>query len=155
MPTDPLALANLALSLLAKTTEGLNALRERSQRTKDLDIKDQINTLYDNILQLKEVMSRLLDENKDLRRQLEQQQHPPEKPKIKQVGQTNYYFVGDEGPYCQPCYDGKDKTLVTLLPPKRDTLGGLHRDCPVCHRPFYESSNSPPPPKVRMGGRLR
>ena len=64
---DPLALANLALSLLARTTDGLNALRDRSQRTKDIDIKDQISTMYDNVLQLKEVVSRLSDENKDLR----------------------------------------------------------------------------------------
>ena len=84
--TDPLAVANLALSILGKTTEALNALRERAQRTKDLDIKVQIGTLYGNILQLKEVISRLSDANKELRKQLEQQQQPPEGPKIKQVG---------------------------------------------------------------------
>ncbi|HEY6768005.1 MAG TPA: hypothetical protein VI386_24890 [Candidatus Sulfotelmatobacter sp.] len=142
--SEPLAVANLALSLLGKTTDALNALRERSQRSKDLDIKDQISTMYDNVLQLKEVVSRLLDENKGLQRQLAEQQHPPEKPKIKQVGQTNYYFIDKEGPYCQPCYD-KTKTLVVLLPPKRSTHGGLHRDCPVCHTLFWESPNSDHP----------
>lgn len=142
---DPVSVAALALQLLSKTTEALNALREHAQRSKDIDIKNQINTLYDNVLGLKEVVSRLLDENKALQHRLERQQSPPEKPKIKQVGQTNYYFLGDEGPYCQPCYDGQAKTLVALLPPKRDTRGGLHRDCPVCHRPFYETPNSPSP----------
>jgi len=154
MTTDPLALANLAVTLLAKTTDALNALRERAQRSKDLDIKDQIAALYDNVLELKEVMSRLLDENKELRRQLEQQHHPPEEPKIRQVGQTNYYFVGEEGPFCQPCYDvdPKAKRLVALLPLKRDVLGGAHRDCPVCRHPFYESPNSSPQVS-RLGGR--
>jgi len=81
--TDPLAVANLALSILGKTTEALNALRERVQHTKDLDIKEQIGTLYGNVRQLKEVISRLSDANKELRKQ---QQQPPEGPKIKQVG---------------------------------------------------------------------
>jgi hypothetical protein len=49
MTTDPLAPANLALTLLGKTTDALNALRERAQRSKDLDIKDQIAALYDNV----------------------------------------------------------------------------------------------------------
>ena len=87
------------LSDSLQTTQALNALRERAQRSKDLDIKDQIVALYDNVLSLKEVVSRLLDENKDLRRQIEQQQNPPEKPTIRQVGETNYYYQNDEGPF--------------------------------------------------------
>ncbi len=138
--TDPVSVAALSFQILSKTTEALNALRERAQRSKDIDIKDQINTLYDSVLTLKELVSRLLDENKALHLQFEQQQNPPEKPKIKQVGQTNYYFLGEEGPYCQPCYDGKAKTLVALLPQKRNA-GGLCRQCPVCHASFYEESN--------------
>jgi hypothetical protein len=147
---DPLSVASTAIGLLKSTTEALSALRERSQRSKDIDIKDQINTLYDNVLQLKEVVSRLLDENKDLRRQLEQQQHPPAKPKIKQVGHTNYYFKDDEGPFCQPCYDVNPKAerLVALSPQKRNEHGGAYRDCSVCNKRFYESPNSPPPRKV-------
>ena len=97
--TDPVSIASLSLQILGKTTEALNALRERAQRSKDLDIKDQIAALYDNVLSLKEVVSRLLDENKDLRRQIEQQQNPPEKPTIRQVGETNYYYQNDEGPF--------------------------------------------------------
>jgi hypothetical protein len=135
---DPIAVANLAITLLGKTTEALNALRERAQRSKDIDIKDQINTMYDNVLQLKEVISRLVDENKNLKRQLEQQQHPPDAPKIKQVGQTNYYFRGDEGPFCQPCYDGRAKTLVALTPEQQTRWGSIRRNCPVCHQTFYE-----------------
>src|SRR5580692_2196588 len=108
--TDPISVASLALSLTKNATEALNALRERSKTTKDLDIKDQISALYDNVLELKEVINRLLDENKELKRQLEQLEHPPAKPQIKQVGNTNYYFIGeDDGPYCQPCYDDKEK----------------------------------------------
>src|SRR5580704_12309974 len=98
---DPISVASLSLSLATKATEALSALRERSQRSKDIDIKEQINTLFDIVLELKQVNSRLLDENKELGRQLEEQRHPP---KLKQVGDANYYFKGDEGPFCQPCY---------------------------------------------------
>ena len=134
--TDPISVASLALSLTKNATEALNALRERSKTTKDLDIKDQISTMYDHVLSLKEAVSRLVDENKDLRRQLAQQQLPAEKPKIKQVGQTNYYFKGDEGPFCQPCYDTKAK-LVSLLP-SEPWNNGVRRECPVCGEYFYE-----------------
>jgi hypothetical protein len=147
--TDPLTIATTSIGLLKSTTEALNALRERAQRSKDVDIKEQINTLYDNVLGLKEVVSRLLDENKELHRRLAEQQHPPEKPKIKQVGETNYYFDSEGGPYCQPCYDDKKK-LVALTPQKRNS-GGVCRECKVCKQTFYEQRvNSPP---TQVGGR--
>ncbi|MHB8218662.1 MAG: hypothetical protein ACYDDS_21530 [Candidatus Sulfotelmatobacter sp.] len=149
--TDPVAVTNLALALLGKTTEALNALRERAQRTKDLDIKDQINTLYDNVLSLKEVMGRLLDENKELKRLLEQQQNVPEKPKITQAGDTNYYYLKGEGPYCQPCYD-KTVKLVPLLPEQRTSWGAAKRDCPVCHQTFYEKKRDSAPGRQVFGG---
>jgi len=145
--TDPLSVATTAIGLLKSTTEALNALRERAQRTKDADIKDQINTLYDNVLELKEVISRLLDENKDLRRQLEQQHHPPEVPKIRQVGHTNYYFKGEEGPFCQPCYDTNGK-LVPLSPQQKRQGGTVFRTCRVCNKLFYEEIKSEPQQRI-------
>jgi hypothetical protein len=133
---DPFSVAATAVGLLKSTNDALNALRERAQRSKDLDIKDQINTLYDSVLGLKEVISRLTNENEDLRRQFEQQKRPPEVPKTTQVGDTNYYFKGDEGPFCQPCYDTKVK-LVALLP-SEPWNNGVRRACPVCGEYFYE-----------------
>jgi small-conductance mechanosensitive channel len=151
--TDPATIATLSLQLLSKTTEALNALRERSQRSKDIDIKDQINTLYDNVIGLKEVVSRLLDENKTLHNRLEQQQHPPEEPKIRQVGDTNYYYTGDGGPFCQPCYDvdPKVKRLVALSPQQTTEWGSIRRNCPVCQTTFYEKQVSRPQGHLRRG----
>ena len=139
--SDATALANLAITILSKTTEALTGLRERAQRSKDLDIKDLINTLYDHNLQLKDVVSRLLDENRALKKQLEEQQHPPKLPERKQVGEANYYYLdnGDgsfDGPYCQPCYDDKKK-LVALTPQQQDE-DGIYRRCLVCKQTFYE-----------------
>jgi hypothetical protein len=150
---DPISVASLALSFASKTTEALTALRERAQRSKDIDIKEQINTLYDNVLQLKDALLRLMDENKhlsdeneELRRQLEQQRHPPEEPRIRQFGETNYYYKGEEGPFCQPCYDvdPKAKRLVALSPQETTPWGSVNRNCPVCHQTFYEKKVDQP-----------
>jgi len=149
--TDPTALANLAITVLSKTTEALTGLRERAQRSKDADIKDQINTLFDNVLQLKDVVSRLLDANNELKRQLEQQQLARvQVPKIRQVGETNYYFQGEEGPYCQPCYD-KEQRLVMLEPQRTTEWGSIKRLCPVCRRTFYEKEVKANPSPTRFG----
>lgn len=148
--TDPISVASFALSLGSKATDVLNAIRERAQRSKDAEIKQQINTLYDVVLQMKEAMSRLIDENKKLKQQIENEHMARVAiPKIKQVGDTNYYFQGDEGPYCQPCYDTKGK-LVTL-PPSEPWSGGIRRECPVCHEYFYEKRMDRRP--FRLGGR--
>jgi len=60
---------------------------------------------------------------------------PPE-PEIRQVGDVNYYYVGNKGPYCQPCFDEKRK-LIFLTPPL-DWNGGIRRKCEVCNKFFYE-----------------
>jgi hypothetical protein len=137
---DPLTIASTALGILKQTTEGLSALRERAQRSKDTDIKDQINALYDNVLSLKEVVSRLLDDNAELKRQLVQQQTARAAvPKIKQVGETQYYFQGEEGPFCQVCYDGAAKTLVRVSPQYHSEWDhAVTRECPICRRTFTE-----------------
>lgn len=57
-------------------------------------------------------------------------------PEIRQVGAVNYYFVGDKGPYCQPCYDEKGKRIF-LTPPQKWN-GGIRRKCEVCNKFFYE-----------------
>jgi hypothetical protein len=61
--------------------------------------------------------------------------HKSREPEIKQVGAVNYYFVGDKGPYCQPCYDDKRKLVV--LTPTQDWNGGIRRKCEVCNKFFY------------------
>jgi hypothetical protein len=148
--TDPVSVANLALSLLAKTGEAVNGLRERSKRSKDADIKERISSIYDSFLDLKEVVSRLIDENKKL---LDQAEHRSQRPTLRQVGDTNYYFRGGEGPFCQRCYDGKDR-LVALLP-SEPWNGGIRRECTVCGGFFYEKRMSSNPIRVvsrRSGG---
>jgi hypothetical protein len=151
MHPDPIAVANLSLSLATKATEALSALRERAQRSKDIDIKEQINALFDVVLELKEVNIRLLDENRELKTTMDEQQHPPEKPQLRQVGEANYYYKGEEGPFCQPCYDDKGK-FVALSPQKQQPSGSVTRTCLVCRYIFYEVKVEPSPAPQRYAG---
>jgi hypothetical protein len=57
-------------------------------------------------------------------------------PEIRQVGAVNYYYIGDKGPYCQPCYDEKGKRI--FLTPPQEWNGGVRRKCEVCNKYFYE-----------------
>ncbi len=133
--------ANAAIQILASAMKALNAAREHSKASKDTDLKADINTLYDELLALKEAVIRVTDENAELRRTLAEEQArqaeaPPPKPELRQVGAVNYYYVADKGPYCQPCYDGKGKS-VALSPPE-DWNNGVRRECPLCKEYFYE-----------------
>lgn len=125
-----------ALDLLTKASKALDSLRERAKTSKDAELKENISNLYDRFLDLKETVLRIKEENAELRRTVAAQTEKPPKPEIQQVGQTNYYFVGDEGPYCQKCYDGNGK-LVRLSPEVR-YVAGWGRMCPLCETIFYE-----------------
>jgi hypothetical protein len=135
-----------ALEIVNKAWKALEAIRERAQTSKDSVLKDNISNLYDDVLALKAIIVRLTEENADLRRSIAEGAEKPPKPEIRQVGAVNYYFVGEEGPYCQPCYDDKGK-LVNLTPQQRYS-GGTGRKCEVCKNLFIEGAG--PTPKVQM-----
>jgi hypothetical protein len=125
-----------ALELLGKASSGLESVRERSKTSNDVELKKLIGTLYDDFNDLKSIVLRLTEENAGLRQQISQSAQRPSLPEIRQVGETNYYFLGDKGPYCQPCYDLNGK-LMTLSPQTR-FAGGLGRKCHVCNNTFFE-----------------
>lgn len=135
-----------AVDLIGKASKALDALRERAKTSKDAALKENISKFYDDFLDLKAIILRLTEENANLRRTLAAQAEKSPKPEIRQVGETNYYFVGDQGPYCQPCYDDKGK-LVNLMPPQR-YAGGTGRQCRVCKNVFFEVNE--PQPRMQM-----
>src|SRR5438552_2422492 len=101
-----LTAAAAATTILANAMKALDSLREQAKGSKDAALKENISKLYDNLLDLKDVVIRVEEEDSELRRKIAQANiaaKPPE-PEIKTVGAVNYYFVGDKGPYCQPCY---------------------------------------------------
>jgi len=116
----------------------LNAARERAKGSRDADLKKHISSLYDELLALKEAVLRLTDENGQLQRTIAEQSRPAEKrePELRQVGSANFYFDGNKGPCCQPCYDSKG-TLTVLTQPE-DWGGDVRRQCVLCGEYFYE-----------------
>jgi hypothetical protein len=123
-----------ALELVTKASKALESVRERAKTSTDAALKENISKLYDDFLDLKAIIVRVTEENAALRRA---QVEKPTKPEIRQVGETNYYFVGDQGPYCQKCYDGNGKLLVNLMP-RQEYAGGPGRKCEVCGKVFFE-----------------
>jgi hypothetical protein len=122
-----------ALEILSKAWKALEAVRERSQQSKDSALKLGVNGLYDDFASLRSAIMRLTEENETLRKaQIEK----PQKPEAREVGETIYYFDGERGPYCQPCYD-RGKKLVPLTP-AQDFAGGFGRKCQVCDGLFIE-----------------
>ncbi len=145
--------ASAVSQILANTLSVLNTVRERARASKDLDLKEHISAVYDGLLSLKEAVSRLLDENAALRIRVAELEQPTEKrePELRQVGAANFYFDGEKGPCCQPCYDRHGK--LTVLTPPEPWNGGMRRQCVLCGEFFYEQPMESGP--VRIGVQRR
>jgi hypothetical protein len=149
----PLTSAAAATQIISNAMTALNAARERAKGSQDTDLKKHISELYDELLALKAVVIRLTDENHQLQRTIVQQSRPGEKrePELRQVGSANFYFDGDKGPCCQPCYDSEGK--LTVLTQPEDLNGGIRRQCVLCNEYFYEKPMDLSP--KRLSGRRR
>ena len=141
-----LSTVGAALEIVARVSKGLELIRERIKASKDAALKEAIGNLYDEFLNLRAMIVRLTEQNAELRTKLAAQAEKPPKPQIRQVGETNYYFVGEDGPFCQPCYDLQGK-LMRLMP-LQDYAGGPGRKCEVCDKVFFESRR--PAGQIRM-----
>lgn len=127
------------IQIAEKAWKALETVRERAKTSKDIVLKNDVNELFDQFLDLKSAIVRLTEENSELRRTLSDKHL---KPEIRQVGDANYYFVGEHGPYCQPCYDNNSK-LVNLTPRRDSSDGHVGRQCLVCHHNFTEVKARP------------
>jgi hypothetical protein len=136
-----------ALEILSKASKALDSLREQSKTSKDAALKENISKLYDDFLDLKAVIIRLTDENAELRRK---QTDKPPQPKIKQEGLSNYYYVDDDGPFCQPCYDGSRK--LSHLSPRQFLGDSFGRKCGVCGKVSVEQWQQTHPTGFADGG---
>jgi hypothetical protein len=146
-----LTVAAAAMQALNNALGVARAAKERSKGSNDLELKEIVSKLYDVVLDSKEGLLRLAEENDELHRKIKHLENAQkEKPELKQIGDGNFYFVGEKGPYCQACYDGKLNKLVALSPAE-DWNRGVRRECPVCHEYFYEKRMDTSP--IRVGGR--
>lgn len=143
-----LSTAKTALDLIGKAATGLHSIRERAKTANDIALKENVSRLYDDFLDLKAIILQLTEENFELKRRIAQESEK-QKPQIRQVGKTIYYFVGEEGPFCQKCYDAGGK-LVHLMP-LDDFVIGSGRNCEVCKTVFIEGPRPPrPTPRAKQ-----
>lgn len=83
------------------------------------------------IVELTDEIVRLQEENRGLKAQLGTKQA------MSPRGDHNYFYKGDEGPYCLTCWQ-KSKAEVLLPAPIKDTLG-TPRSSRVCMEHYYET----------------
>jgi hypothetical protein len=124
--------AAAATQILSEALKALNAVREHSKTSKDSQLKDQIATLYDNLLSAKEAVLRLTEENSELKRRLE------EKQSVRRDAKSGLIYKGDDPePFCPKCYQTANKS-VHLDPPYRNPESGtVSRYCRACGEEYW------------------
>ena len=131
-----LTTAGAALQILSTSLKTLKDARESLKGSKDLNLKTLMSTLYDEMLELKEAVIRVTDENEQLKAK------EAAKPELRQEGDAFFYFDANDRACCQPCYDKTGKLAVLSIPQARN--GGLIRKCAACSDYFYSQRPTQP-----------
>ncbi len=129
---DPLTLgiASTAVSLVNGTIGLLKEARDAAKQSDDHDLKDKLSEVFDSVLELKEVIGNLRDENKELRSRLETRANLRWDTKHKL-----YFADGDPDPFCPACMDLNGKQI--RLHPVFASSGVLWKyECKVCENYF-------------------
>jgi len=85
---------------------------------------------------LKAAHIRIEEENSELRRAIAQTAQKQSEPELRQQGDVHYYYQGEKGPFCQPCFLTTGK--LVHLSEAADWSGGVRRQCPLCNKSFWE-----------------
>jgi hypothetical protein len=130
--SDPLTLglASTAVGLVNGTIGLLKEARDAAKRSDDHDLKDKLSEVFDSVLQLKEVISNLRDENADLKKRLET------RSTLKWDSNLRLYFAeGDPDPFCPSCLD-LDGRQIRLHPVFYSSSVLWKYECKVCKNHF-------------------
>jgi len=122
---DPLTLglASTAAGLVNSTIGLLKEARNAAKSSEDHDLKEKLNDVYDAVLELKEVIGSLREENSDLRKELDA------RARMKWDTRSKLYFIeGDPDPFCPACVD-RDGKQIRLQP----SVNGMGWICKVCN----------------------
>jgi hypothetical protein len=90
-----LTTAAAALQILNGTWTAIQNMRERIQASKDNVLKQSYGSLLDDFNSLRVSVVKLTEENEALR---QAQVERPATLAIRQVGEANYYYLGEQGP---------------------------------------------------------
>lgn len=130
--SDPitLGLASTAVSLVNGTISLLKEAKEAAKRSDDHDLKDKLSEVFDSVLDLKEVIANLRDDNAELRKQLEA------RAKLLWDRERKIYFAEDDpDPFCPICLDGNNKQIRLQPTGLGDHLLWRY-ECKVCRNFF-------------------
>jgi hypothetical protein len=142
------------LPTLVSTIALVNSVIGSAKNARDLaiqsdnaDVKDAVIGVYDAILEVKNRVLELDEENRKLREKLAQRES------VKHDPVTSYCFKDGEpeSPLCPTCYENNDK-MIHLPKPYTDS-SGIHRTCTVCSTRYLEEKASRPSSQPRYSGR--
>jgi hypothetical protein len=127
LPPAVLSVASLVSNVLSSA----KAAKELAKQSGDSALKEQIGDLIDSVLEVKQRVLELDEENRSLRQQL------AKKAAVRRDPQFGYYFAEcDPDPLCPKCYESSNKLIH--LPHSQTWSGGVRRDCLECQSTFWE-----------------
>ena len=131
--SDPLTigLASTAVGLVNGTIGLLKEAREAAKRSDDHDLKDKLSEVFDSVLELKELIGNLRDENGELRKRIESRAHLHWDSK-----QKVYLAEGDSDPFCPACLDLKGSVIRLQPAPNYGNNVLCMYECKVCKNGF-------------------
>lgn len=104
-----------------------------AQTVGNAELYQKLNAVQMDLMELFEKVRQLQEENRELGEKLRQKARMDEL-RDKRTLRHNAYWVGDDGPYCTGCWDGKDRPVHMTRNP--DTGYGA---CPICkHEVCYD-----------------
>jgi hypothetical protein len=130
LPPAVLTTAQLVGGLVASAKNA----RELAKLTSDHALKASVSELYDSLLDVKERVLDLDEENRHLKEELERKDEI-----VGPEGAFGYFYLKNksEQPLCPKCLQSQPRNPV-FLRPLRKHKGGMLRRCPVCNFGIYE-----------------
>jgi hypothetical protein len=104
-------------------------IKELAEKTKNLELKEAIVTLREQLQDIRETSVTFREENEQLKAEVKRLSEPPS---VEMKGGAYYKLDGGDGPFCTRCYD-KDRIFVRLPSHKAGSYGlKQKRCCPEC-----------------------
>jgi hypothetical protein len=130
-------------SLINNVLTSAKSVRDIAKQSSDTALKEQISNLYDTILDVKDRVLELHEENRSLLEQL------AKRGSVRRDPEFGYYFKeGSTDPLCPKCYEKEAKEIHLPLPEELSSRMG--RTCRVCNFLFWESPKTASRPVARQ-----
>ncbi len=113
-----------------------------SEKFRDLELKQAMQALQTQILDVQQENTKLREENTRLNNLL------TTRDEMKSSGPHNYFYKNGQtdAPYCPKCWQSDQKEV--LLPEPAKFAAGVGRQCTVCDKLYVEEPASPPAPAI-------